>query len=76
MGWFNASRALSRILAPLAGAYAYQKGGAFAVFMPTTIIMFTGLWVNILAHKSLLAVKPAPSGEKEALLPKDGHDIN
>lgn len=53
MGYFNASRALSRVVAPIVVGLLWDAGGAFLVFVPTAIALFTGLWMNIAGLTSM-----------------------
>jgi hypothetical protein len=64
MGYFNASRALSRIVAPLLVGLAFEAGGVFLVFVPTTVLLFIGLWVNMWGHSGMdYVVKTGTTGD-------------
>eukprot|EP01122_Echinamoeba_exundans_P017610 TRINITY_DN943_c0_g1_i2.p1 TRINITY_DN943_c0_g1~~TRINITY_DN943_c0_g1_i2.p1 ORF type:complete len:486 (-),score=52.91 TRINITY_DN943_c0_g1_i2:899-2356(-) len=53
MGYFNASRAASRVAAPIVVGLLWNIGGAYLVFIPTAVALFTGLWMNIIGYASM-----------------------
>lgn len=53
MGYFNASRAASRVAAPIVVGILWNIGGAYMVFIPTCIVLFMGLWMNIAGYTSM-----------------------
>jgi hypothetical protein len=53
MGYFNASRAASRVAAPIVVGLLWNIGGSYLVFIPTSVALFTGLWMNIIGYTSM-----------------------
>lgn len=58
MGYFNASRAASRVVAPVVVGLLWNIGGSYLVFLPTAVVLFMGLWMNIIGYTSM---DPPPS---------------